>query len=545
MKRFLAILLFTAGCATAPPPQPVRVVLVGTTDVHGWFNGRIDNGVQRGGVALLAGYVNALREASGDNVVLVDSGDMFQGTLESNLFEGEPVVRAYNALGYAAAAVGNHEFDYGPVGPRVRASSPAEDELGALKRIAGMARFPLLAANMVDRETGRTPEWAERFTMVDVDGAKIGIIGLATPDTPNVTLEANVRSLLFTDPVPATIAAAGELRAMGADAIVVIAHMGGRCREVDDPNDLSVCEPRHEANELLNALPPETVDVYFAGHTHAQMRHFINGVAAAQSLPYSNEFSTIEIWIDPQANRVIDERTIIRPPTTIVSAPFEGQVVQADAEIHAVVQPFLAQVAAKRKEPLGITVTAPITRTSVRESALGNLIADALREWGGTDIGFMNSGGIRSDLRAGDLVYSDIFEVSPFDNYPAIVTMTGRQVIDAIRHTSGGDRGILQVSGVRYTIDRARPAGERVTEVTLANGDPIDPAKLYTVVMPDFLAHGGDGMAPVTETVPADRIRIDENDVLRDVVAETLKKRGVPLSPSTEGRITVINGPQR
>src|SRR5688572_6807517 len=212
MKRALVLVLLFAGCATVPPPQvePVHVVLVGTTDVHGWFNGRIEvptgggEGVHHGGVALLASYVDALRAANEGNVVLVDSGDMFQGTLESNMFEGEPVVRAYNALGYAAAAVGNHEFDYGPVGRKVIATQPGEDSLGVLKRNAGIARFPFLAANMIERSTGQTPAWAKRYTVVEVKGAKIGIIGLATPDTPDVTLEANVRTLDFTDPLAAT-----------------------------------------------------------------------------------------------------------------------------------------------------------------------------------------------------------------------------------------------------------------------------------------------------------------------------------------------------
>src|SRR5688500_17683883 len=177
---------------------------------------------------------------------------------------------------------------------------------------------------MTERGTGRTPAWTKRSTMIDVKGAKIGIIGLATPDTPNVTLESNVRALAFGDPVAATIDAARELRAAGADAIVVIAHMGGRSKNPHDPRDPASCEQRHEAMDLLNSLPPDTIDAYFAGHTHSQMRHFINGVPAAQSLAYSNEFSMIDLWIDPVANRVIDERSFIRPPTMSCGLVYSG-----------------------------------------------------------------------------------------------------------------------------------------------------------------------------------------------------------------------------
>ncbi|HUP49394.1 MAG TPA: 5'-nucleotidase, partial [Thermoanaerobaculia bacterium] len=320
-------------------------------------------------------------------------------------------------------------------------------------------------------------------------------------------------------------------------------------------------------------LPRGTVDVYLGGHTHSQMRHVVNGVPAAQSAPFSREFSTVEIFIDRRARRVLDGRTIIRPPTMICAevyrgtdhcdprmAPagaaleprfFEGHRVARDARVQAVIDPFLEHVADRRNQPLGLTATAPFTRTGLRESELGNLLADALREWSGADIAFMNSGGIRSNLRAGDLIYADIFEVSPFDNYPAIVTMTGAEVIESLRATSGGDRGLLQVSGLRYTIDASRDADKppsqrnRVTAVTLANGEPVDRQKLYTVIMPDFLAYGGDGLAVVMNTIPPERIEIGQERPVRDVIIEALQRRNEPLTPLVEGRITIVNAPAR
>src|SRR5215212_2040462 len=229
MKRALLLSLLLFGCATAKSPvtpssEPVHIVVVGTTDLHGWFAGHSETPqgggqpVKYGGVATFASYLNALRATNPGHVLLVDSGDMFQGTLESNLFEGEPVVRAYNALGYAAAAVGNHEFDYGPLGPRTIASDPADDPLGALKRNAGQMSFPLLSANTFENGTDTTPSWLKKYTMVTIDGARIGIIGITTPDTPNITVQLNVRNLTFGDPVAATVSAAKELRDQGADA---------------------------------------------------------------------------------------------------------------------------------------------------------------------------------------------------------------------------------------------------------------------------------------------------------------------------------------
>src|SRR5207302_10093636 len=155
---------------------------------------------------------------------VVDSGDLFQGTLESNFFEGEPVVKGYSAFGYGAAAVGNRECDYGPVGPDSIARNANEDPLGALKKNAKAAKFPFLSANLPEKATGKTPSWAKRYTMIEANGVKVGIIGLSTPDTPAVTMSANVAALHFGDPVAATVSAAPDLRARGASAIVVIAH---------------------------------------------------------------------------------------------------------------------------------------------------------------------------------------------------------------------------------------------------------------------------------------------------------------------------------
>lgn len=573
MKRLLVVfVLLLVSCATVPPPQPVHVVIVGTTDVHGWFAGHEESPrggepVRYGGVATLAAYVNALRAQNPGRVILVDSGDIFQGTLESNLFEGEPMIHAYNTLDYDAAAVGNHEFDYGPIGPNAVTSAPGEDPLGALKRNAQIASFPLLSANMTEKATGRTPSWARAYTMVDADGAKIGIIGLSTPDTPNVTVPSNVRTLSFGDPVAATVAAAAELRAGGADAVVVIAHMGGRCTNVSDVRDPSSCDPQQEASQYLAALPPGTIDAYFGGHTHARMRHFVNGVAAVQGLALSTEFSTVDLYIDPQAGNVV--RTEIRPLTmicpkvfsgtercdprsakpdaTLEPREFAGQTIVPDAGVQRVIDPYLRQVEAKKREPVGIRSTGVFTRDYSRESPLGDLLADALAEWTGADIGFMNSGGIRANLPAGDLVYADIFAVSPFDNFPAVVTMTGEQIVQALRATTTGERGILQVSGLRYTIDEARDAGKppaernRLVSVTLENGEPLVPEKLYTVAMPDFLVAGGDAMAEAMRDVPPERIKIFQGRPIRDVVIETLRKREQPIVPRLAGRITVLN----
>ncbi|HEX7681455.1 MAG TPA: bifunctional UDP-sugar hydrolase/5'-nucleotidase [Thermoanaerobaculia bacterium] len=570
MKRLLPLVLFLAAFAAfAADPQPVHVFVVGTTDLHGSYDSHIasKNAPAYGGLPLIAGYLEILR-ANHERVIVVDSGDLFQGTLESNFFEGEPVVKGYNALGYAAAAVGNHEFDYGPVGPDSMARLPSQDPLGALKKNAKEAKFPFLSANLTEKATGKTPSWAKRYTIVDAGGVKVGIIGLSSPETPAVTNSANVATLAFGDPVAATVSAAKELRAAGAEAIIVIAHMGGRCRNIElNPEDSSSCEKDQEAMRFLQALPKGTIDAYFAGHTHSQMRHYINGVPALQPSPNGREIAILDMTIDPSQHKVtktemepltmicaqVYEKTETCDPkrasagASLVPRMFEGKAVTEAPKVAAIFKPYLEQVAAKKKQDLGIRTTDRFKRAYYRESPLGDLLTDAMRTYMKTDVAFLNSGGIRTDLPAGALLYANLFDVSPFDNFPAVVTMTGAELRRMLEITSiGGGRGILQTSGLRYTFDEGRDADKpaaqrnRLTEVALANGQPLDPTSLYKVATIDFLVTG-EGLESLMKQIPAERIRIDYTRPIRELLIDALKAMPQPLAPKVDGRITVLN----
>ena len=256
----------------APPPA-ITISIVGTNDLHGHIEA----------LPRLGGYLANLRAArarDGGGVVLLDAGDMFQGTLESNLNEGAAVVRAYNALAYDAAAVGNHEFDFGPVGPATAPRGPGDDPRGALKARAAEARFPFLAANLFDAATGAPPAWPNfaGTKLIERAGLKIGMIGLANAGTAFITLPANFAGLRALPLAPVVVDAAKDLRHRGAHAVVVVAHVGGSCGRVDADNDLASCKSDSEIFDLARALPAGTVDAIVAGHTHAGIAHRVAGV---------------------------------------------------------------------------------------------------------------------------------------------------------------------------------------------------------------------------------------------------------------------------
>jgi 5'-nucleotidase len=223
---------------------------------------------------------------------------------------------------------------------------------------------------------------------------------------------------------------------------------------------------------------------------------------------------------------------------------FEGKTIAPDPKLAALLDPYLQRVNAKRNEKTGIRTATKLTRSYEVESQVGDLLADALREAGKADIAIINSGGIRADLPAGDLIYRDVFEVAPFDNFVSVVQMTGAELAEALQVNASGDRGLLQVSGIRYVKDKTQDPAHRVTSVTLANGQPLDPNATYRVAMLDFLSNGGDGLLPVMQKIPKDRITVDQNRPFRDVIIDVVSKWPQPISVTTEGRVTVVQPPK-
>ena len=221
------------GCASRPGPA-FTLSIVGTNDLHGGvmeMNGR-------GGLALLDGYLSnlrAVRQKDGGAVLLLDAGDLYQGTLESNLNEGAVVTDAYNAIGYQAAAIGNHEFDYGPVGAAAIPHAPGDDPRGALKARLLQARFPFLVANLVDGATGMPISLpnVSPSVMLTINGVRVGVVGLLTEPAMSYTTAANVEGLLVTPLVKALVDEAKALRGRGASIVIALAHAGSKCSSVD------------------------------------------------------------------------------------------------------------------------------------------------------------------------------------------------------------------------------------------------------------------------------------------------------------------------
>ena len=519
------------------PPPRLTLAIVGTSDLHGHIEM----------LPYLAGNLANLRAGGKvDEIVLLDGGDMFQGTLESNLVEGKSVVEAYQQLGYAAVAVGNHEYDFGPAGERAVPIEPRDDPRGALKARSAEASFPFLAANLIDGFAREPASWPNlhQSVLIERRGVSIGVIGVSTIDTPRTTNARNFEGLLMAPLVESIQTQAAALRKRGAHLVLVTAHAGGRCAAFERPDDLTSCDPAQEIFEVARALAPGTVDAIVAGHTHAGIAHEVNGIPIVQSFSKGIAFGRIDLVIDGGPGRRVISHTIHPPrylcgerrePPDLVkgeacpAGEYEGKPVVADRELAALVAGYETQARAVRDRKLGVVSDGVIRGVRSEESPLGNLFADLMRAARpGADVALTNGGGLRADLPAGELTYGDLYEAMPFDNRFATVKLTGQQLSRVFEHNLMVASGVFSISGLRVV---ARCSGDRLV-VSLTRekgGKKVGPRERLTLVTSDFLASGGDGILGVTDLDQGAIQMHDDGPIIRDGIADLLARRGGTL----------------
>ncbi|MBA3341660.1 MAG: 5'-nucleotidase C-terminal domain-containing protein [Gemmatimonadaceae bacterium] len=492
-----------AGAARETLAQGPRLRIISTNDFHGALEPRPDaGGVQRGGAAYVAAMIDRAREecAPACETLLLDGGDMFQGTPASNLAFGRPVVEYYNRMGYAAAALGNHEFDWGV------------DTLRARMR---EAKHAILGAN-VRFTDGRDVPWIRDDTLVTRGSTRIGIIGISTQETPTNTLPANVRGLRFDEPAPVVDARARALRARGADVIVVVAHDGAFC----SASGTEACAG--EIIDLANALT-EKVDAIVSGHTHSVIDFSVKGIPIVQARSSGQAIAVLDIPLSdgkPSGEGSGEVRQVVVSGTR-PSASVDSLVKRATGRVGSVVNRRVARLGA------------PLARTG-NQYALGNLIADAQRWAGKGDIAIMNNGGIRAGLRAGPVTYGSLFEVQPFANTLYRARMSGAQVKEYLERVVARDELREHVSGVTIEYNPELPKGQRIVSLRLPAGRTLSDAAMYNVIVNNFMATGGVNMRP-----PAGARLIPLGIVDLDALVDYMRTLRSPVTAPSEARIVI------
>ena len=483
-----------------------------TTDFHGAIlPGARERRTQRafGGSAVLAAHLKRLRGENPEGTVLIDGGDLFQGTMISNLQFGRPVVEQMNALEYAAAAVGNHEFDW---------------NVDTLVRRVRTMRFSALGANMVVRRTGRMPTWVRADTVLTRRGVRIGILGLCYRNTPVVTLAQNVAALRFDDDSATAARLVPSLRRAGrAQVVIGVGHIPAQSDST-----------RHAiGGDLPRLAHVPGVDAWFGGHSHNLVLDEVGGIPILIAGSHGQTIGVCDLVVDPVRSAVIERHARL-------VATYADEVTP-DSLMLARVERWNLSVAPIAAVPIGRNLRA-LDRGGP-ESGVGDFAADAIRERVGADIGLQNSGGLRADLAAGVVTRGAIYEVLPFDNTIFTLGLTGAEVKLAIEQALANGR-VTQVSGIAYRFDPGLPALQRVTALTAADGTPIDPSRTYRVACNNFMATGGDNYDALSRGSNRTDTGLSVRDAMEAVVvARSAQGGGLDVTPG--GRITREGGSRR
>ncbi len=474
------------------------ITIMHTNDTHG----RAEEGKYDGmGFAKVSTLVQQYETENPDKpVVMLDAGDTFHGTTFATLVQGESIAKVMNEVGYDGMAAGNHDFNYG---------------YERLLEIESLLDFPLLSANVIKEDGERL---LKPYTIEEVNGVKLGIFGLSTPETHYKTHPNNVKGLTFTDPAAEAKLMVELLENEGVDVIIAVTHLGTDASSTD--------------TSIKVAEEAQGIDIIVDGHSHTVDNLPTEaGTLIVSAGEYTKNLGVVELVFN-QDNELLE-----KIPSRITKE--DAAEVTPDADIEWMISAIKTSQQEILSEVVGhTTVALDGEREQVRagETNLGNLIADAMIDLTGADVALTNGGGIRASIEEGDVTKGDIINVLPFGNYVVTKMVSGADIkaalengVSAYPETKGA---FPHISGMTFTINTDMAAGERVEDL-MVKGEPVDLEKEYVLATNDFLAAGGDeytmfGSAAIVNEYPA----LDE--VLIDFMSKQEK-----VNPMIDNRIAV------
>lgn len=449
----LAAMLAAAGCQRGP--AEVTLTLLSINDFHGALESESrdpESGRPLGGAAALAATLAREAASNPDGTLLLDAGDSFHGSPISNLSQGRATLELMNLIGFDATAIGNHEFQLGV---------PVLEE-----RIA-QARFPFLSANLVEKESDRSPAWVEPYQIFERRGLRVAVIGLSDLDLVETTLPRNVAGYEILDPGPVARRLVARLVPAEADLAVLLCHVG-----------LWAVPGRPETDEGLNQLATSGAAAIVAGHTHGHFTAKPHGVPAVEAEAQGRYLGRIDLVVDANERRVISSE--------VKTVPVFADAVDPDPRVVDLVARYRAEVDRVMKEVIGEAAVAIDRRHG--ESLIGNLFTDAIRQQIEADVVLQNPGGLRGSFAAGPITLEDVYRIVPFDNTIVLVELSGHELVELLDQAVG-TTDYLHISGLSYAVDASHAAGSRITFAP-----PFDLDAVYRVAVNEFMAQGGDGL---------------------------------------------------
>ncbi|MEA5485759.1 MULTISPECIES: bifunctional metallophosphatase/5'-nucleotidase [Pseudanabaena] len=471
-----------------------------------------------GGIArrrTLIDQIRAENKANQEPLLLLDAGDIFQGTLYFNQYLGQADLDFYNALNYDASTIGNHEFDRGQQ---------------VLADFIAKAKFPIISANIdIAPESplyGKVRPWH----VLNMQGEKVGLFGLTTPDT--AILASVGEGVKFTDPIAAAKASVSSLKKQGINKIVALTHIGFE-------------------NDVTLARKVPDIDIIIGGHSHTSVGNIPNANHPYPLVEKNGTKAPVLVVTDWEWGKYLGDLSVSfdRAGKLIAWAGKPHAIdasIKPNSEFMDKLKAYAAPIEALRQKVIGKSLVAlDGDRVKLRnsETPLGNLIVDAILAKTKVDqvqVAIVNAGGIRNGFPLGDITMGNVLEALPFGNTITRVELTGKQLIEALESgvsmAEQGEGRFPQVAGIRFVWDSKLPAGKRVTKVEVKDASGkfqlLNSEDVYRVATNNFLASGGDGYRVFAEG----KNLLETGYLLSDAIAEYITASS-PLQITTEGRI--------
>ncbi len=474
-----------------------------------------------GGIARVKSAIDSRRaELEGKNVLTLDAGDQFQGSLFYTTYKSAPIADFMNAIGFDAMAIGNHEFDDGP------------EELA---KFIDALQFPMISGNTLAGLDSPVADKFKPYIVKEFGDEKVAVVSVLATDTDETSSPGD--SILFADEIGYLKEAVKEIEAEGIDKIVLLSHVG-------------------YAKDKEIAAAVDGIDVIVGGHSHTLLSNTDEKAAGPYPTMVKNPAGTDVPIVQAYAySKYLGDLTVVFDDSGVVkSATGEPKLLDAsvtpDEGFVAKVSELAGPIEELKQKEIGETAEAIDGSRDVcraTECTMGNLVADAMVDRlsdQGITIAIQNGGGLRASIDSGTVTMGEVLTVLPFQNTLASFQLKGSDIVAALENGVGqveeGAGRFPQVSGLKYTADLNKPAGSRITSVEVKEGDgfvAIDPNKVYGVATNNYMRSGGDGYSVFAS---AGQNAYDFGPGLETVVADYIAKNS-PYKPYTDGRITVIS----
>ena len=503
LAMVLGVIAGPMSVFAAPAEETKTITLLHTNDVHGHMVAEYgkDKKLTNIGYARVKTYADSIK-----NAVLLDAGDVTHGTALAGIENGKGVIDIMKAMGYKAMVPGNHDFNYG-----YQALVDFKNQAAPAK--GSSEGFDILAANII-KNTGTNDFKGQ--TILDVDGVKVGIFGIATEETKVKSNPKNTEGITFLNPVEVARAQVKSLKDQGVDVIVMLAHVG-----IDDATVV-------KTSDIAKAV--DGIDVIIDGHSHTTLPEgkVVNNTLIAQTGYYLKNLGEVNITL--RGKDVISKTAVLRDAKF-----FEN--IEENKDIAKKLDAMYENNKSKLERVVGTTaVDLDGAREHVRaqETNFGNMVADAMREAAKSDVAFTNGGGIRETIPAGKINMTQIWTAFPFGNTIMKIEVSGADLLAALEFgvaDAPAPQGKFpQVSGVSFKYDPKQEAGKRVYDVKVGD-KALDLEKTYTLATNDFMASGGDGY-----TMFAKGKKLGDYGMYTEVLEKYLAEHK-NVNPKVEGRI--------